>query len=112
MAATSGAERIPGSGNVNTSHIQTMYPPAAPSTCRPKAPSEAQAGSSVGGRLTEVATARLQVWTKRRRCSSCKSTMARTARERYGRLDDIRRGKAILNGSSEEGGGGGPERLS
>jgi hypothetical protein len=24
MAAVSGAERIPGSGNVNTSHIQTM----------------------------------------------------------------------------------------
>jgi hypothetical protein len=49
-------------------------------------------GSSVCGRRTELAKASLQVWTNRRRCSSCKSTMARTARERYCRLDGMKRG--------------------
>ena len=46
-------------------------------------------GSAVAGRLTEFARALLQTWTNRRRCSSCKSTIARTARERYCRLDDM-----------------------
>jgi ribonuclease T2 family protein len=58
------------------------------------------AGSLVQLMLNYIPTASLiqhsrHVWTNRRRCSSCNSTIPRTARERYGRLDDTSRGYSI-----------------